>query len=272
MTPIEIRIIDLDFPVGSKNKTATLITGETRGAAGRRRLHPRRRPPPGRRGPGLRQDADQGLHQPRRPRLLLGRRGDRRRLPRRGARRHAAGHRAHPRRLRGQAQGLGAGRRQPAHPPGRPRSADRRHRLRRPPLRAQGRPRRRCPTATTSGRPSTGPSSAASCSSSNEHVWIADTATPEQRAAWIALLDEMEALDAATRRARPPPARRPADVERHRATPATTSTPSRRSSPRRADGAAADRGPGRALPRRRHADRRPDRRQGRQGRNELGLT
>jgi glyoxylase-like metal-dependent hydrolase (beta-lactamase superfamily II) len=28
MTPIEIRIIDLDFPVGSKNKTATLITGE----------------------------------------------------------------------------------------------------------------------------------------------------------------------------------------------------------------------------------------------------
>ncbi|BFV56335.1 MBL fold metallo-hydrolase [Kitasatospora sp. CMC57] len=28
-----------------------------------------------------------------------------------------------------------------------------------------------------------------------EHVWVADTATPEQRAAWIALLDEMAALD-----------------------------------------------------------------------------
>ncbi|MEH3068221.1 MAG: MBL fold metallo-hydrolase [Aeromicrobium erythreum] len=28
-----------------------------------------------------------------------------------------------------------------------------------------------------------------------EHVWTADTATPEQRAAWIALLDEMQALD-----------------------------------------------------------------------------
>ena len=29
---------------------------------------------------------------------------------------------------------------------------------------------------------------------SNEHVWTADTATPAQRAAWIAVLDEMEAL------------------------------------------------------------------------------
>ncbi|MET7702553.1 MBL fold metallo-hydrolase [Streptomyces sp. NPDC005485] len=28
-----------------------------------------------------------------------------------------------------------------------------------------------------------------------EHVWVADTATPEQRAAWIGLLDEMAALD-----------------------------------------------------------------------------
>jgi len=29
-----------------------------------------------------------------------------------------------------------------------------------------------------------------------EHVWVADTATGEQRAAWITLLDEMSALDA----------------------------------------------------------------------------
>ncbi|MGQ4384028.1 MBL fold metallo-hydrolase [Streptomyces sp. SAS_270] len=28
-----------------------------------------------------------------------------------------------------------------------------------------------------------------------EHAWVADTATPEQRAAWIGLLDEMAALD-----------------------------------------------------------------------------
>lgn len=28
-----------------------------------------------------------------------------------------------------------------------------------------------------------------------EHVWTADTETPESRAAWIALLDEMQALD-----------------------------------------------------------------------------
>ena len=30
---------------------------------------------------------------------------------------------------------------------------------------------------------------------SDEHVWTADTATIEQRAAWIAVLDEMEALE-----------------------------------------------------------------------------
>lgn len=29
----------------------------------------------------------------------------------------------------------------------------------------------------------------------HEHVWVADTAKPEQRTAWIALLDEMTALD-----------------------------------------------------------------------------
>lgn len=29
----------------------------------------------------------------------------------------------------------------------------------------------------------------------NEHVWVADTPTPEDRAAWIAVLDEMAALD-----------------------------------------------------------------------------
>jgi hypothetical protein len=28
-----------------------------------------------------------------------------------------------------------------------------------------------------------------------EHVWVADTAKPEQRAAWIGVLDEMTALD-----------------------------------------------------------------------------
>ena len=30
---------------------------------------------------------------------------------------------------------------------------------------------------------------------SDEHVWTADTATPQQRGAWIAVLDEMEALE-----------------------------------------------------------------------------
>jgi glyoxylase-like metal-dependent hydrolase (beta-lactamase superfamily II) len=31
----------------------------------------------------------------------------------------------------------------------------------------------------------------------NEHVWVADTATPQDRGVWIALLDEMTALDPA---------------------------------------------------------------------------
>jgi len=31
----------------------------------------------------------------------------------------------------------------------------------------------------------------------NEHVWVADTAKPEDRAVWVALLDEMTALDPA---------------------------------------------------------------------------
>ena len=209
MTPIEIRIIDLDFPVGSKNKTATLITGEDEALlvdAGFTRADGHRlvaeildsgkalttvfishADPDFYWGAEVIADAFPDAELVATPLVIE----------------HIQ------RRLRGQAQGVGGRRRQPAHPPGRARPADRRHHLRGPPLRAQGRTPDDCPTATTSGRPSSGPSSAASCSSSDEHVWTADTATPEQRAAWIAVLDEMEALDPATRRARPPPARTP---------------------------------------------------------------
>ena len=71
MTGIEIRIIDLDFPVGTKNKTATLITGEREAMlvdTGFTRAD----------GHRLAAEvldsgkADEGVHQPRRPRLLLG--------------------------------------------------------------------------------------------------------------------------------------------------------------------------------------------------------
>ena len=206
MSTLDFTVIDLDFPVGSKNKTATLITGETRGVPGRRRLHPRRRPPAGRRDPRLRQDPDQGLHQPRRPRLLLGRRGDRRRLPRRRVRRHPAGDRAHPGRLRGQAQGVGAPS-APTGPPGWSTSTELtgditfeghvfelkgghpglpdRHYL----WQAEHR-------AIVGGV----------LLFQNEHVWVADTATPEQRAAWIAAARRDDGARPGLRRPRPPPA------------------------------------------------------------------
>ena len=66
----------------------------------------------------------------------------------------------------------------------------------------------------------------------HEHVWVADTATPEDRAAWIELLDEMTALDprfAVPGHRLPDHHRR---RERRSPTPATTSPRSRRSSPR----------------------------------------
>ena len=63
-----------------------------------------------------------------------------------------------------------------------------------------------------------------------EHVWTADTATPEKRAAWVALLEEMAALDPnwwSPATVYPAPQTMP----RRSTTPATTCSRSRRSSP-----------------------------------------
>ncbi len=65
-----------------------------------------------------------------------------------------------------------------------------------------------------------------------EHVWVADTATPGDRAAWIALLDEMAALAPGAGRPRSPAARHGGRRLRHRRHPRVPASPSRRSSPR----------------------------------------
>ena len=141
MTPIEIRIIDLDFPVGSKNKTATLITGEREAMlvdAGFTRADGHRlvaevldsgktltkvfishADPDYYWGAEVIADAFPNTELIATP-LVIEHIGEA---------------------YEGQAQGLGAGRRQPADPPGRTRSAHRRHRLRGPSLRAARRTR-----------------------------------------------------------------------------------------------------------------------------------
>ena len=100
-----------------------------------------------------------------------------------------------PATVRGQAEGMGGPRREPAHPPGGTRAADgdaRRSKASASSSRAASGGAARPPLPLAA--PSAARSSAAYCSSSDEHVWIADTATPERRAAWIDLLDEMAAL------------------------------------------------------------------------------
>ncbi len=49
MSALSFKVLDLDFPAGSKNKTATLVTGENEALLVDAGVHPRRRPPPGRR-------------------------------------------------------------------------------------------------------------------------------------------------------------------------------------------------------------------------------
>ena len=89
------------------------------------------------------------------------------------------------------------------------------------------------PTATTSGRPNSSAIVGGVLVFSNEHVWTADTATPEQRAAWIAVLDEMEALEP---KLVVPGHRLPGRSRRRQRHPLHTRLPhraSRRSSPQR---------------------------------------
>ena len=111
----------LDAAPTSLNKTSVLVTGETEAlvvdAAFTRA--------DGHRIVAEVLDSGKTLthrrHQRRRPGLLLRRRGHRRRLPGGALPGPGRRHRAHPRQLRGQAQGVGAPRRQPADPAGRDR-------------------------------------------------------------------------------------------------------------------------------------------------------
>lgn len=65
MSALGFTVLDLDSPVGSKNKTATLVTGERDATP----VSPVRTGTAWRGGPGQRQAADHGLRQPRRPGL-----------------------------------------------------------------------------------------------------------------------------------------------------------------------------------------------------------
>ena len=270
MTPIEIRIIDLDFPVGSKNKTATLITGEREAMlvdAGFTRADGHRlvaevldsgkaltkvfishADPDYYWGAEVIADAFPDAEIVATPLVIE----------------HIQ------RRLRGQAQGLGAGRCQPSHPPGRARrltgditfeghaSTSRAATgAARPPLPLAGRAagdRRRRPALPERAR----------LGRRHRH--------PGDRAVWIELLDEM---DGAGPRTSPSPATgcppAPCDASPIALHPRL---PHRL----RGDLASAPTAPPltKALVARypdvRHAHRRPARREGRQGRNDLGLT
>ena len=97
-----------------------------------------------------------------------------------------------------------------------------------------------------------------------EHVWTADTATPEKRAAWIDLLDEMLALKPAARDRGAPPARHPQRCQRphlHARVPEGVRERDRGFCRWRS----RDSGAGGDLPRSRDADRRHHRPQGCEG-------
>ena len=104
-----------------------------------------------------------------------------------------------------------------------------------------------------------------------EHVWVADTPEPQaaRRLGHAAGRDGRPG--ARTGRARAPAARRPRRRHRHHRHPRLPHRLRDRARRRRRR-RGADRGARRTLPRPRHADRRADRREGRQGRDELGMT
>ena len=270
---LDFEVFDLDFPAGSPEQVRHPRHRRERGAAGRRRLHPRRRPPPGRRDPRLRQDADHRLRQPRRPRLLLRRsRSIADAFPDAAFAGHPDRHRAHPG-TPSRASSRPGPRSAPTCPPAWSTLTplDRRPRARRATASSSRAARPSCPTGTTSGRPSTAPSSAA-CWSSSRSTSGSPTPRPRaQRAAWIDLLDEMQALDPQL------------VVPGHRlpgtATDACALHYTRdylldfeRILAEAADGAAATAALVERLPGLRHADRRPARPEGRQGRDDVGLT
>ncbi|MEV0199667.1 hypothetical protein [Nonomuraea sp. NPDC050691] len=103
-----------------------------------------------------------------------------------------------------------------------------------------------------------------------QHVWVADTPKAEQRAAWIALLDDMAALEP---RLVVPGHRLPTAPADAGAIAGTREylVAFEEELARAADGAALTEALVAPPPRPRHADRGADRRQGRHGRDDLGL-
>ncbi len=121
MSTLDFKVLDLDFPVGSKNKTATLVTGESEALlvdAGFTRAD-------GHRLAAEVLDSGKKLttvfisHAD--PDFYFGAEVIADAFPDADFVATPTRHRAHPALLRGQAQGVGGPRRQPAHPPGRPR-------------------------------------------------------------------------------------------------------------------------------------------------------
>ena len=161
---------------------------------------------------------------------------------------------------------------EPAHPAGRHRTAHRRPHRRGQPLRGARAAPAGLPDRRYLLRPSTAPCSAASCCSRACTSGPPTAPPPSCAPRGSACSTRWQALDPQLVVAghRLPDA--PADRHRHHPHPRLPRSPSRRISAEAADGAALTERTRQALPGRRHADRRPARHQGRQGRDDMGLT
>ena len=271
MVTLDFTVIDLDFPVGSKNKTATLVTGESEALlvdAGFTRADGHRL---------VAEVLDSGKtlttvfisHAD--PDFYFGAEVIADAFPDATfvATPLVIEHIQHS--YEGKLKAWAAPRREPAHPPGRHHPADRRPHPRGPPVRAQGRRRRAArPALPVAGRaprdPRRRPAVPAGARLGRRHRHAPSSAPPGSPCS-----------------TRWPPSTRSSSSPGHRL-PGTADRPERHHRhprlPARLRGGTgqgrrrrrADRGPGAPLPGRRHADRRPARRQGRQGRDDLGLT
>ena len=210
MSTLDFKVLDLDFPVGSKNKTATLVTGETEALlvdAGFTRADGHRLVAA---DPRLRQASSTTVfisHAD--PDFYFGAEVIADAFPEAAFVATPLRHRAHrgtPTRAssrRGRHLGANLPTRLVDLEP-----ADRRPHPRGPHASSSRAARPRCPTATTCGRPSTAPSLGGVLLFQQEHVWVADTATPGA----ARRLDRPAGRDGSPRpaagRPRPPAARR----------------------------------------------------------------
>ena len=260
---LSFEVFDLDFPAGSKNKSAVLVTGEN-GAllvdAGFTRADGTGSSPPSstRARPWARCSSATPT-----PTSTSASRSSPTPSPTQD-RRDADRHRAHRRLVRGQAEGLGGARREPADPAGEDRAAHGDF------IEVDGsRFELRGGSAVLPDRHYLWNAEHRAIIGGvllfqQEHVWVADTATPEQRAAWIELLDQMQALDPALVVAGhrlPDTANDASAIDYTRTYLRDFERILERLCRRRRD----DGRTGRGLPRLRDADRRPARAEGREG-------